>query len=221
MRCLLASALACSVACAASAPAPATPRTEARASPALPPVHVFLVDSVDGEARVQGEVATVTLLGVGSRCVGAVVDGWIQGCPAPASPRVAIEGDVVATLVGTERAGTPSLDVDAPLLGRFDGHDGGFSLESSPSPDGLCPGSPTRVTLFAKHQNAIPSGETTIPASVAREIGEGVLGMIVLPDRVLVLLGWGRDRRRVVTLTGDVLLEGSVVPALPDCDCCE
>ncbi len=145
----------------------------------------------------------------------------MQGCPAPASPRIAIEGEVVATLVGTERADTPSLDVDAPLVGRFDGHPGGFSLESAPSPDGLCPGSPTRVKLFADHRDQAPSGETTLPASVAREVGEGVMGMIVLPDRALVLLGWGRDRRRVVTLDGEVRVDGSVVPALPDCDCCE
>lgn len=217
MRCLLVLVLGCG---SAASPAP-TVAPAARVTPELPAARVFLVDAVDGEAQVQGEVATVTLLGLGSRCVGPVVDGWVEGCPAPTSPRIAIEGDVIATLVGTKRGDTPSLDVDAPLVGRFDGHAAGFLLDSPPSPDGLCPGAPTRVQLFADHRDATPSGETTLPASVAREIGEGVLGMIVLPDRALVLLGWGRDQRRVVSLDGEVQAEGHVVPALPDCDCCE
>ncbi|MFT5353101.1 MAG: hypothetical protein ACI9KE_000298 [Polyangiales bacterium] len=155
-----------------------------------------------------------TLIGLGTRCVGEVENGRLRGCVLE-RVRVVLPGDAVATLFAPESDVAPELAVDAPLRGGFPGHPLRFAIESPPG-DALCPGSPTLIRFF---QGEAPLGTVSLDAPVTRQLGQGVVALLATADEAFVLLGWGRDRWRLVSVGGETLSEGHFAPE--QCDCCE
>lgn len=157
----------------------------------------------------------VTLMGLRTRCVGEVVDSRLEGCELE-RVRVAIPGDAIATLLPPQSNEAPALAVDAPLNGGFAGHSLRFSLES-PAGDALCPGSPTLIR-FAADESSL--GVVSVDAPITRELGRGVVALLVTPDAAFVLLGWGHDSWRLVNLQGETVSEAHSAHD-PECDCCD
>lgn len=209
--------LALIVACGGTQVAPAAPGADE--APVLPPV----AGPDEPGPSLIGDDATLpgypdgpaTLIGLRTRCVGEVVDGHFDGCDLE-RVRVAIPGDAIATLLPPQSNEAPALAVDAPLNGGFAGHPLRFSLESAPG-DALCPGSPTLIHL---EQEESSLGLVSIDAPITRELGRGVVALLVTPDAAFVLLGWGRDSWRLVNLQGETVSEARSAHD-PECDCCD
>lgn len=157
----------------------------------------------------------VTLVGPRTRCLGEIVGGRLQGCEL-GRIRVVLPGDAIATLLPPQSSEAPALAVDAPLRGGFAGHPLRFTLESEPG-DALCPGSPTLIR-FTQEESSL--GMVSIDAPITRQLGRGVVALLVTPDATFVLLGWGRDHWRLVDLDGETISEARSAHDA-ECDCCD
>ena len=198
---------------APSARPASVPINSSATDPVEPPPRVS-PSLVDDEGMVSGYPdGPATLIGMGTRCVGEVTGGRLDGCEL-GPVRVALPGDAIATLLPPRSDAPPALAVDAPLHGEFPGLR--FVIESEAG-DALCPGSPTRIRFLDED---VLLGEVSLDSPITRQLGQGVVGLLVTPDEVFVLLHWGADSWRLVTTSGETVSEGRF-GASAECDCCE
>lgn len=201
------------------------PEAEAPSAPVQPPVVASPAEELSPAPRPSliGDDGTLpgyldgpaTLIGLRTRCVGEVTGGHLDGCELE-RVRVVIPGDAIATLLPAQSDEAPALAVDAPLHGGFAGHPLRFTLESG-SGDALCPGSPTLIRFF---EDETALGVVTLDAPITRQLGRGVVALLVTPDEAFVLLGWGRDSWRLVDVRGETISEGRSAHDA-ECDCCD
>lgn len=200
------------------------PEAEAPSAPVQPPVVASPAEEpspagpslVGDDGILTGHPdGPATIIGLRTRCVGEVTGGHLDGC-ALERVRVVIPGDAIATLLPAQSGEAPALAVDAPLHGGFAGHPLRFTLESAPG-DALCPGSPTLIRFF---EDETALGVVTLDAPITRQLGRGVVALLMTPDEAFVLLGWGRDNWRLVDVHGETISEGRSAHDA-ECDCCD
>ena len=220
-------------ACAGSVPPAATPRSatgDESVLPDPPPPEAHGVELEGGQLRVPSRAldrGALTLVGPAGACVaGAVADGAtavVSGCPSEPTPWVALASDAPAKVTLAERADAPSTDAGAPYVGRFGQTGFGFRLESPPG-DGLCPGSPSSLIFLHGDPDAMGDGRvlgrTLLEAPVTRSESEGAMALARVDGLWVVVIVYGGDRRRVVTLEGTTLLDVAVSQGEP-CGCCD
>jgi hypothetical protein len=223
----------------ADEPVPIEPSAgdDAPIEPAEPELTAYVVHSTSGEHRAPleaaGEHRAVTLVGPGGACLGQLTDdvteagATVEGCDLDGPAWWAFPGEVDANVTLPEALAAPSLESAADYLARFGATGFGFRLESPPGDD-LCPGSPTTIVFLhgdattegaAAFDEARVVGSTTVDAPVTRGASEGVLGLLQIDGLYLAALAYGGDERRLVTLEGDSLAEGTLLEAEP-CGCC-